>query len=505
MRFKATDVYDYHRPKECRLRVYLRYHGVPEEPPGQFQLLLRRLGEAHERRHLAILEDVVNLSACDPETKERRTLESIRAGAECIYQGRFVSRLDIGGEECDIVGEPDFLIRAESGYVIQDSKLARNIDDRHPEILLQLRLYGWLYEQVVGAPPVGLQVHAGDGRIVPIPYDGGDSVVETLQFLREARLADAEFYEPVGWTKCRGCGYFERCWAKAEKANDVALLPHVSQRWARRLHDRGVTDAGALAKAFARSDLRDLFYEKATRKRPAILKAEASRIQKSAEARQTGAPVPLAPIELPDPSSAIMIDLEGLPAYSDEIEEVYLWGFKDFRRSPARYLSAQAGFGLDGDREGWEAFLRIAEELLSENPDFRFVHYGTYERTKIDLYRRRYEDPRGVAERLLTRLFDLYPALTEAVALPVASYGLKAVERYVGFERKIPEANGQWAIAQYIEAVESGDETACLSVLDQIKAYNQEDLDATWAVLSWLRNLPSFSGNGQAGESPARK
>src|SRR5262249_53998854 len=151
-----------------------------------------------------------------------------------------------------------------------------------------------------------------------------------------------------------------------------------------------VTDISDLKKAFARADLRNLFYEKATKKKPERLKDGAASILRNVEARETNSPVMLGPVDLPDPSSAIMLDFEGLPAFADELEKVYFWGFKDFRRMPTRYMSAHSGFGLDGDREGWEAFLRIAAGLLSEQPDLRFVHYGTYERTKIDLYRRRY-------------------------------------------------------------------------------------------------------------------
>jgi predicted RecB family nuclease len=490
MRFNVTDAYDYYRPSECRLRVYLRYQRVEEEAPGEFQKALRRLGEAHERRQLAILGEVVDLSADDPETRERRTLESIRAGASCIYQGRFTADLDLDGEECDIVGEPDFLVRTGEGYVIRDSKLARNIDeDRHPEIVLQLQLYGWLFEQKVGVAPAGLEVHAGDGRLVPIPYDGGASALEHLKFLREARLAETEFYEPVGWSKCAGCGYRKRCWTRAESANDVALLPAVSQRWARRLHGRGVTDIRPLGKAFERADLRDLFFEKATKKKPERLKAGVGNILRSVEARETSAPVMLGPIDLPDPSLTIMLDFEGLPPYLDELEKVYLWGFKDFRSEPARYVAAQSGLGLDGDREGWESFLRIAAELLSEQPDLCFVHYGNYEKVKIDLYRRRYEDPSGTAELVLKRLFNLLRATTDAVVLPVYSYSLKVVERFVGFTRKVTEANGEWAMARYIEATESRSAEKRAEVLDQIRAYNEEDLDATWAVLEWLRRL----------------
>jgi len=37
IRFVATDAFDYHRPSRCRLRVYLRAHGVEEARPGPFE------------------------------------------------------------------------------------------------------------------------------------------------------------------------------------------------------------------------------------------------------------------------------------------------------------------------------------------------------------------------------------------------------------------------------------------------------------------------------------
>ena len=55
IRFVATDVFDYHRPSKCRLRVSLRAHGVEEARPGPFEETLRRLGKEHEARHLRAL------------------------------------------------------------------------------------------------------------------------------------------------------------------------------------------------------------------------------------------------------------------------------------------------------------------------------------------------------------------------------------------------------------------------------------------------------------------
>jgi predicted RecB family nuclease len=38
-----------------------------------------------------------------------------------------------------------------------------------------------------------------------------------------------------------------------------------------------------------------------------------------------------------------------------------------------------------------------------------------------------------------------------------------------------------------VEATECIDPAARATIVDQILAYNQEDLDATWAVMEWLR------------------
>ncbi len=44
-------------------------------------------------------------------------------------------------------------------------------------------------------------------------------------------------------------------------------------------------------------------------------------------------------------------------------------------------------------------------------------------------------------------------------------------------------------MARYIEATETDDEELRASIMDQILAYNREDLEATWAVMEWLRGL----------------
>ena len=71
----------------------------------------------------------------------------------------------------------------------------------------------------------------------------------------------------------------------------------------------------------------------------------------------------------------------------------------------------------------------------------------------------------------------------------VPSYSLKVVEKYIGFKRTMDEYGGNWAMAQYIEAIESEDEAKRQEIMDKILLYNKEDRAATWAVWRWLSAL----------------
>jgi predicted RecB family nuclease len=486
LHFRASDVYDYYYPSRCALRVALRYRGEPEEEAvGPFAELLRSMGKTHELAQLRALPEAVDLSGFSPEERERRTMLEIRAGASALYQPRFQLEIELFGEECDVVGEPDFLIRDGAGYRIRDSKIKRKFTaDRPGAIPLQLQLYGFLYERATGRPPRALEVHAGGGDIVPIPYDGGDAAIAFLGQLARMRRAPRDAWEPVGWSKCDGCGYNGRCWERAVSASDVSILHEISQDRARDLRARGVSTVEELLRAFDDPARRGLFFEKTrTGEKPS---GWAARARRDAEAHATGRPVVIAPPRLPSGLDCVVFDLEGARAFPEELEKVYLWGLKTCEPSP-RHLSVVAGFGPDADRDAWREFLRVAAPLLSERPGIAFVHWGTYERTKLKEYARIYGDPDGTASRVADSLLNLHDLVRRCFALPLPSSGLKVVGPYVGFQRRLPEGGGDWAIAKYIEATEAESSTERDAILGEILAYNEEDLDATAAVLDWVR------------------
>jgi len=487
MKLTASDFYTHFRPEKCELRVFLRHRGEPEAEPGPFEQVIRRLGERHEKSHLATLGPVDDLSVVSPEDRERQTREAVARCAPVIYQGVLRASVQLGCQDCDVSGDPDFLIRQNGGYTIRDSKMARKItNDDHPEILLQLQLYGWLYEQSFGQPPVALEVHSGTGEIVAIPYDGGTSALAELELLVRIRQLTSEPYSPVGWSKCGGCGFRDRCWPAAEHRQDVALVAGVDQGLARVLRDRGVTTVEQLLATFDENALAE--FQRPSGSRMQRIGKRAGSILTMASAMKSGKEILLAKPDIPQSPNYVMFDLEGLPPTLNELDKIYLWGFQVFGQNPGPFQAATAGFGEDGDRHGWEEFLTKASAVFAQHGDLPFVHWAIYERVQLDKYVKRYGDRDGVAARVRKNLLDLHPVTVRSIALPLPSYSLKVVEKYIGFKRTQDEYGGEWAMAKYIEATEMQDEQARADVMTQILRYNEEDLAATWAVLQWLES-----------------
>ena len=153
MRLTASDFMTYWRPSPCELRVFLHKRGEPEAEPGAFDEVMRRLGIRHEQEHLATLGPYLDLSNVLIDERVGKTLEAIANKVPVIYQPAFGVRHRIAGTDVEIVGAPDFLIRDGDGYLIRDCKMSRHIDPvEHPEIVVQVQLYGWLFERSTGIP-----------------------------------------------------------------------------------------------------------------------------------------------------------------------------------------------------------------------------------------------------------------------------------------------------------------------------------------------------------------
>ncbi len=481
---KPSDFYRLFSPSKCELRLYLSYKGVAPSPPSAFEQLIFQLGQRHEKNHLSTFPTVSDLTGNPVE----KTLDEIRKGAPVIYQAGLRVQFSLDRRLLEVVGIPDFLIREGASYLIRECKIARLVSDKdHPEILRQLQIYGWLFEKTVGKAPGALQVLKGDGFIEKFEYGGEDSALFHLRELLAVMSLPEEPFSPVGWSKCSGCGYSDFCLKRAEESRSVALIPDVDQGLAKQLTSQGILTIGELAAKYNETSLSALKRPWGSGEQRVGKKAVGILLQAQAmiERREIVVKKP----EIPISRNHVMFDLEGLPPQLDELDRIYLWGMKVYGDKQSPFLYSLAQSGSEGDRGGWEHFLKIAENIFAEYGNIPFIHWASYEKTKINAYIRRYGDIDGIAAKVLSNLVDLLPITRDAVVLPQPSYSLKVVEKHIGFRRTQDEFGGDWSIAKYIEAVETDDEAKRHAIMNEILKYNEEDLQATWAIFEWLRSL----------------
>jgi predicted RecB family nuclease len=460
-----------HYPHRCEKRLRLHHQGIPAASPGPFDELLIELGRKHERQHLSTFPEFVDLSLVG--NRFEQTKEELQQRRAVLYQPMLLATIDVAGPPLRLVGSPDFMLPTPEGWRIRDAKLAQDID--HPEIIAQLNFYGLLYEQVQGEPPAALEVVLGTGQIVTTPYLGREQVIGQIQELLRVVVSD-DAYEPVGWSKCAGCGYRGICWPQAMKQQDVAILLDIDQGLARLLHERGCRIITDLLRDYDVETLAEI-------RRPwgATVKKVGRRagtsILNHARAITENRVVVLKPPQLPEVSNLVMFDLEGLPPHVAPQEQVFLWGLKVFGGCPSPFQYSCAFPGEADDEAAWFGFLDLAERIFDNYGDIPFVHWAAYERSKLALYLERYGDRDDIAAKVRANLLDLLRVTSKSVCLPLPTRSLKEVEKFVGFQRQLP-GSGDWAVAQYLRAAEIKDR----DLLDEILAYNQEDLDATWAV-----------------------
>jgi predicted RecB family nuclease len=484
MELSASSFHTLHCPSKCERRFFLRAHGEPESEPSPFDKLIEDLGRRHENEHLSQFKKYADLSSGDLGNRIEKTIAAMQSGAEIIYQG--VLRSKLPGRDVDVLGIPDFLIKEGSVYKIRDCKLSRRVaEDHHVETLRQLELYGWLYQQTTGNPPVTLELYLGDRSLVRLPYSGPDAALSELEFILSISTQSSEPYSPVGWSKCAGCGFHDRCWKIAEDQQDVALVFSLDQGTAQQLHVDGVSTISNLLKKHTSKSLSDLRRPWGSRMQK--VGKTADRILLQAEAMTTNAEKLITSLDLPTHENLVMFDLEGLPPQFDELDKVYLWGTQVYGKEGGKYLPALATFGSDGDKQGWLKFLQNSRSIFESYGEIPFIHWAHYETTKIKSYIQRFGDVGGIGERVLRNCVDLLKVTRDALILPVYSYSLKVVEKRAGFQRSMNEYGGDWSIVQYIRAVETENTQLRESIINDILKYNEEDLQATWAVFLWLK------------------
>ncbi len=185
-----------------------------------------------------------------------------------------------------------------------------------------------------------------------------------------------------------------------------------------------------------------------------------------------------APIEL-------YFDIEAQP----DLELDYLLGVLvvDKQANTQKFYSLLAERPED-EQLIWQQFL----DLVWQYPEAPIYHFCVYEFDTVKRLARLYQTPHSSVQPVLNRFVDVYEQLTQSVTLPVESYALKAIARWLGFEWRDSEASGAKCIYWYDQWLRTGDRT----LLEIIQRYNEDDCRATRSVKDWLSNFMNETGVG---------
>ncbi|MCY7382535.1 MAG: TM0106 family RecB-like putative nuclease [Microcoleus sp. CAN_BIN18] len=181
--------------------------------------------------------------------------------------------------------------------------------------------------------------------------------------------------------------------------------------------------------------------------------------------------LPIAPIEL-------YFDIEAEP----ELNLDYLHGVLviDRYNNTEKYYKFLAESATE-EGVAWEQFL----ELMWTYPIAPIFHFCDYEVKTFKRLAKLYNTPAYLWKPVLKRFVDIHKYVTQKAIMPVESYALKPIARWLGFEWRDAKANGAQCVCWYDDWLKTGDR----SILEAIVRYNEDDCRATYIVKDWLTNF----------------
>ncbi len=484
--------------QRCQRRSFLDVRGdkAQRDPIGDLMHKLQQDKTAHRRDVLQkFTHERPNYSRKDLFLAQEKTLELIAWGVECIYQGVLLTNYS---PEYTLVSNPDLLIKqpgisafGDWIYTPANIELGKRpkreyqvIAAFHAQVLAQI-LQGevntaWLMLRgKEDSYPVDVP------KWTPMMWE----ILEELTYSLEQQEAPEVF---ISRQRCSLCHWYSSCYQVAQSQQHLSLLPGVTPVRYTHLQTLNITTPDSLARTHP-AELENL---------PGFDNQVAPKLVLQAQSI-----IENRPLILPDfaqfpsvnhrheeitftNSIELYFDIEAQP----DLNLNYLLGVLVVDRQ--RKTEIFHGFLAENPEEEifvWQQFL----DLVYQYPQAPIYHFCAYEVDTVKRLGKLYNTPYEEVSPVLDRFIDIYEQITQNVALPIESYALKAIARWLGFEWRDTEASGAKCIYWYDQWLKTGDRT----FLEMIKRYNEDDCRATRSVKDWLVKFFQDSQdeyNGQA-------
>ncbi|HKD33945.1 MAG TPA: TM0106 family RecB-like putative nuclease, partial [Gaiellaceae bacterium] len=448
--------------------------------PNPYADLIRRKGNEHEATYLATLGDgVVRIG--DPheigwEAAAAATGESIKGRAPCIYQAAFL--------DGQWRGLADFLeLHSDGFYEVVDTKLARRAKASH---VIQLCFYTEQLARLQSHWPG--RMHVVNGLSERETFKPGDFFAyyqrlkrRFLQFVE----SNAPTY-PYPVDHCSLCEFLERCQRQWREDDHLSLVAGIRRSQVDRLNAANVTTLEQLTTTHTR-------IPKLRTETLAKLRDQAA-LQR--HRRETGELqhqiLPLEPergfalLPEPDPGD-IWLDFEGDPWYEPARGLEYLTGWVYLDEDGSPQYDHIWGLDRDQEQEAFERLIDLIKERRAAHPGMHVYHYASYERTALQRLMGQHGTRESELDDLLRGevLVDLLRVVRQAVRLSLESYSIKDVEEFYGFRRGEEMRGGGSAVVAFEEWLEARDS----QILEDIRAYNEDDCRSLYELHRWLLGL----------------
>ncbi|MBD2102008.1 TM0106 family RecB-like putative nuclease [Leptolyngbya sp. FACHB-261] len=472
MLLTAEHLLNYQR---CQRRAFLDQRGdlAFRSPPSDFLRKLLEDSALHRREKLSDLTWQSPVYAKgDWQAGAAATQALMGQGVERIFQGVLIVPPE-EPEDMALAGIVDLLEkrpgRSDFGdwvYVPIEVKLGKR-----PKLEYQIvaAFYTQLLAGFQGAWPEEAWLVLREAGLYEVDLWQRVPQMQTVLAGLQETLRASEVPEVfISRSRCSLCHWYGHCYEVAHETNHLSLLPGVTPTRYAALQELGLTSVESLATATPKS-LEGI---------PGFGEMNAHRLIRQARATVLGQAIPyqtITPAQVPTAPVELYFDIEAEP----DLELAFLHGVLVVNR-----VTGEETFypllAEQPDQEAiiWQQFL----DLVHRYPQSPIFHFCAYEVQTAHRLGQRYGTPPPVIEALVARFVDLHDLVTNSVTLPVESYALKLIARWLGFRWRDQGVDGAQAIIWYNRWRETGDHT----YLDAIVRYNEDDCRATYVVKDWL-------------------
>ena len=478
----------------CQRRAFLDTHGDTslQNNPSDYLLKLKEDSATHRQEVLAEFRPI-NRPKRKPETvaaAAAATYELMVQGVDYIRQGAIAARSADG--RIGYVSKPDLWIKqpgyswlGDYYYAPLDVKLGKKPKQ---EYQLTAAFHAHVLSAWQGVVPA-----EGFLRLRDRPYrvDFEKQWGSLIEILADCSTILSSEQVPdvfISRSRCDMCVWLPHCYEIAQQQNHLSLLPGVTLNRYRHLEHLGLTSVEAIARkqptALAQlSGFEPKVAEKLVHQAQATLSGRAIARTKG------GNEFTLTPQALPTAAIELYFDIEAAP----DKDLVYLHGILavDTRTSQETFIPLVAREPHE-EANAWHQF----QHVMAHYPDSPIYHFCPYETQTVRRLAERYGSIIDIDE-LLGRFVDIHKCVVNSVTLPIESYALKHIARWIGFEWRDSNANGAQSICWYDSWLTSQDE----QYLNDILTYNEDDCRATFWVKRWLADFATPLWNNSAAAS----